>query len=323
MRRTAVLVLLLICGGVVAALLLLSGGSGRDSARDLAGSLGLVDDPPFEIRLSGPLWQDRTLKSEDGAPDLGYVTNEEALTAVIAGGSDVGVAQVELRVDGRRQRLVRPACSEARCPTRLRLTFKPRLATELGGPRRVQVIVRDPKARGEAADVGSHVSEAALTVNVGRRLPLAREGEPVTVTVSRSNESRARLRRLRVKALRVLSAERRRGVLGELLGRARLGVSDVGVLTANGQPVGATLLLELAPHRRHVTATVPAYVPALRGSEYRPQTVRVSATVLRDLLVDVDLGRRKVIAIEPGPRSSTKAWAPSRAAAPAGAADED
>jgi hypothetical protein len=199
----------------------------------------------------------------------------------------------------------------------------PRLGPKISGIRHVQVIVRDSKARGAGADLGSHVSTANLRVNVGRRLPLARESEPVTVKAGPSRRADARLLRLRARALRVVSDERRRGVLSALLGRVRLDVRSVGALTANGQSIGATLLLELTPDRAHVTATVPAYIPALGGSEYRPQTVQLSAKVLRDLLVDVDLGRRKVIAIEPGPRSQTKVWAPSRAAAPAGAADED
>lgn len=92
----------------------------------------------------------------------------------------------------------------------------------------------------------------------------------------------------------------------------------------NGRPLGASLLLELSAARRSVRATVPAYVPAAnRPSGYRAQTVRLQATVLRDLLVDVDLHRNRVIALEPGPRSQTKVWAPSFAPAPAGAVDED
>jgi hypothetical protein len=45
--------------------------------------------------------------------------------------------------------------------------------------------------------------------------------------------------------------------------------------------------------------------------------------VLRDALIDVDLTTRRVIAFEPGPRSRTIIWAPSRTPAPAGAQDED
>jgi hypothetical protein len=128
---------------------------------------------------------------------------------------------------------------------------------------------------------------------------------------------------LRTGALRVLAAERRRGVLDPLLGHARLRVSEVGELRAGGRPLGASLLFALVPPRTNVTATVPAYVPALPSSQYERQTVRMRAAVLRDLLVDVDLRRREVIALEPGPRSQTGRWAPSLAATPAGAADED
>jgi hypothetical protein len=88
--------------------------------------------------------------------------------------------------------------------------------------------------------------------------------------------------------------------------------------------LGATLLLALTPARRNISATVPAYVPAARPFfGYLTQTVQLRATLLRDLLVDIDLDRRRIIALEPGPRSQTKAWKPNRAPAPAGAADED
>jgi hypothetical protein len=92
----------------------------------------------------------------------------------------------------------------------------------------------------------------------------------------------------------------------------------------NGRMLGATVLLVLAPARRNISATVPAYIPAAEPfSGYLAQTVQLRAPLLRDLLVDVDLSRRQVIAIEPGPRSQTEAWNPSRAPAPYGAEDED
>jgi hypothetical protein len=122
----------------------------------------------------------------------------------------------------------------------------------------------------------------------------------------------------------VLSALRRRGFLNALLGSARLHVKEAGELDANGRPLGASLLLELTRARRNVAATLPAYIPAAnRSSGYRTQTVGLRATVLRDLLVDIDLRQNRVIAVEPGPRSQTKAWIPSDAPAPAGAGDED
>jgi len=53
------------------------------------------------------------------------------------------------------------------------------------------------------------------------------------------------------------------------------------------------------------------------------QSVEVVAPVLRDVLVDVDLRRHRVIAIEPGPESQTTVWKPGKAATPSGAEDED
>jgi hypothetical protein len=52
-RRTIVLAFSLTAA--VAGVLFFSGGPGRDTAQDVAGSLGLVEDPPFQMRLSGRL----------------------------------------------------------------------------------------------------------------------------------------------------------------------------------------------------------------------------------------------------------------------------
>jgi hypothetical protein len=71
---------------------------------------------------------------------------------------------------------------------------------------------------------------------------------------------------------------------------------------------------------------VPDYVPADGGSGQPPYTlqrVRMHVAALRDALIDIDLDRGRVIAFEPGPRSRSLVWSPSRAPAPAGAGDED
>ena len=319
MRRTVILILLL-GAGVAGAVVLLSGGSGRDTARDVAGSLGLVDDPPFRLELSGKLWQDRTARSEDGAPDLAYVTSDEPLVVLVAGDEGARVSDVELRVDGRRQRYVRPPCPAGRCPSSLRLAFTPRLGAT-SGDRRIQVLSRDPHARGAGTDVGSHTSSVSFTVHRGRSLPLVREVEPVTATTASAEHNESRSRRLRLQALRVVSAARDRGVLEVL--RFGYRVRETGELTAAGRPLGATLLLDLTPERRNVNVTLPAYVPASNGTTYRVQTVRMRAPLLRDVLVDVDLERDRVVALAPGPQSQTRVWAPSRRSTPAAAPDED
>jgi hypothetical protein len=322
-RRATVLLLFAVAALTGVTLLFSMGGTEREATRDVEESLGLIDDPPFKLRLSGPLWGDRTLKSEDGAPDVAYVTRDETLDLLVTGASNAAIADVELQVDDKPQRQVRPPCAQRRCPTSLRLAFRPRLGTAVGD-RRVQVIVRDPHARDPGADVGSHMSTATFAVHVGRDLPAVRGDEPVTVARAQSIRSRTRARRLSARARRVLAKERRNGVLGALLGQAHLRVRAAGQLTTNGRALGATLLLELTPARRNISATVPAYVPAAKGSSgYRTQTVQLRATLLRDLLVDVDLDRGRVIALEPGPRSQTEAWKPSQAPAPAGAEDEN
>jgi hypothetical protein len=317
--RRAVLVLLP-AAAVAGAVALLSGGSGPDTARDLAKSLGLVDDPPFRLELSGRLWQDRTLTGEDGAPDLAHVTSDESLAVTVSGKGGARVADVELRVDGRRQRYVRPPCPAARCPTNLRLALTPRLGAA-SGDRRVQVLARDPHARGAGTDVGSHTGSVTFTVHRGPSLPLVREGDPVTATAAPSEHDESKLVRLRLQALRVISAARDPSVLEVL--RSGFRVRQTGELTAAGRPLGATLLLDLTPARRNLSIALPAYFPASSGTTYRRQSVRMRAPVLRDLLVDVDLERDRVVAVEPGPQSQTGVWAPSRRSTPAGAADED
>ena len=320
MRRTHILLILLTAGVLVVALLL---SLGRDTAQDVTQSLDLRGDPPFAIRLSGPLWRDRTLTSEDGAPDVGYVTGDERLDVLVTGAGHARVAEAELRVDGRLQRRVRPPCPGGTCPARLGMVLRPRLSGSVSADRRVEVIVSDRKALNGGPDVDPYVSAARFAVHVGR-LPLVREGEPVTASTFPSTTSGARALRMRTRGMRVLFALRRRGFLDSLLGPAHLHVREAGELKVNGRPLGATLLLELSGARRNVRATVPAYVPAAnRSPGYRAQRVRLQATVLRDLLVDVDLHGNRVIALEPGPRSQTKVWAPSFAPTPAGAADED
>jgi hypothetical protein len=318
-RRTATLVLLL-AAGIAAAVVAVVVLSGRDTARDVAGSLGLVDDPPFRLELSGRLWQDRTLRSEDGAPDLAHVTGNEPLAVLVSGKGGARVSNVELRVDGRRQRLIRAPCPAGRCPTSLRLAFEPRLGAATGD-RRIQVVARDPHARRSGTHAGSHIGSASFTVHRGPRLPLVREGEPVTATAAPSKHDETRLRRLRLRALRVIAATRVGGVPAVL--RSGFRVRETGELTLAGRRLGATLLLDLTPTRRNVSITLPAYFPASGGITYRLQNVRMRAAMLRDVLVDVDLERDRVVALEPGPRSQTKTWAPSRRSTPAGAADED
>ena len=323
MRRLPILLTLLAGGIAGVALLILSDGPARETARDVAQSLDVVADPPFTIRLSGPLWEHRTITSGDGAPDVGYVTSDERLGVLVTGTHGTKVAQVELRVDGRLQHRVRRACSRTPCPTRMRLALTPRIAGPAGTDRRIEVTVRDPEALGAAADLDPHVGVATFAVHVDHRLPPVLAAEPVTVNTVKPRPDGASSNLGRA-GMRVLSGLRRRGSLDALLGATGLRVVEAGELEVNGRPLGASLLLELTPARRNVSATVPEYVPAANSPPgYLTQSVGLRATVLRDLLMDVDLGRDRVIALEPGPRSQTKAWAPSVARAPAGAEDED
>jgi hypothetical protein len=60
---------------------------------------------------------------------------------------------------------------------------------------------------------------------------------------------------------------------------------------------------------RNVGALVPGYVPGRSpAGPYLPRAVQIGVATLRDLLVDIDLGRKTVIGVEPGPASVTLSW---------------
>jgi len=148
---------------------------------------------------------------------------------------------------------------------------------------------------------------------------LARDGRGTSVATAQGFS--AGLERA---ARRVLWTERKSGGVAQALGTGPLATVQVGDLNARGRRLGATMLVNLAEPRRDLWATVPAYVPANgdSGSAYTPQQVRMHVAVLRDALIDIDLERGQVIALEPGPRSESLSWSPSAAPAPAGAGDE-
>jgi hypothetical protein len=168
------------------------------------------------------------------------------------------------------------------------------------------------------------VGSSRNDVRTAMRVPPVAEGELVRRLTSRPSvpPGDAQLKR---SALRVLASERRSGGIGRALGAAHAKVVQVGELNAGGRRLGATMLVDVDPVRRNVRATVPAYIPATGDSDspYTAQRVQMHVALLRDALIDVDLGRRRVIAFEPGPRSNALSWSPSRAPAPAGAGDED
>jgi hypothetical protein len=305
---------------VVAAAVALTVPGGRETAKVAAGFVGVVDDPPFRLQLGGPLWRDRSLRGGDGAQDFAQVARDEPLNLQIRGSGKARVAQVELRVDGRRERSVEPRCVEGGCPTSLSVTFVPGLRRLGPGDHRIQLVARDSRARESGKDTGPHVSVVEFHVRTVARVPPTIEGNPV------GNQPRAPdTAGLERSALRVLAAERRSPGLAAALGAARVTVIFVGNLNVKGQRLGATMLVQLVPPRHNVRATVPDYVPTTgrAGAPYTRQRVRMHAKALQDVLIDVDLSSQRLIAFEPGPRSETLSWSPSTAPAPAGAADED
>ncbi|MBI5104435.1 MAG: hypothetical protein HZB46_05515 [Solirubrobacterales bacterium] len=247
----------------------------------------------------------------EGTPDVAYVTGDEALSIAVGGREGVRIARVELLVDGGRPTVLRE-CRSAPCPRSATVAVRPELRRAGAGAHRVTV-----RVHGTSDD---QRGSRSIHVTVGRRLPPLREGEPAAVTAEppRSGSADASVERA---VRRIIAREQRSGVLRAVLRDGTPWLVEVGELRAGARRIGATVLLEMPAPVRGVRATVPGYVPA--GLGYRPQRVRLEVRLLRDLLVDVDLRRRTVIGVEPGPASQTSTWAPERAAAPTGAEDED
>jgi hypothetical protein len=108
-------------------------------------------------------------------------------------------------------------------------------------------------------------------------------------------------------ALRIIRREQLHGVLRGVLGLRPARVVQLGELQDRGRTIGATALLALPVARRDVHATVPGGIIA-SATGPRVARVRVTAPVLRDVLVDVDLRSGQIVAVEPGPASRTSAW---------------
>jgi hypothetical protein len=270
--------------------------------------LGLLDDPPFAINLSGPLWRDRTLHDDEGAPDVALVTRNETLRASISSAGRARIADLELKVDGRVQRRVRPNCPGGSCPGTLTVSFVPRLNPGAAGDRRIEVVARDAVGTKAGADTGAHVSVAAITVQVVARLPPVVEAQHATLPAGPPPGAALGVAERRA-ALRLFAAARGTRPLRALLGTAAVRVRAAGTLRDGARIVGATLFLQLPAARKNVAAVVPGYVPGRSSAgPYVPQTVDLRVATLRDLLVDVDLTRRRVISVEPGPASVTRFW---------------
>jgi hypothetical protein len=288
-------------------------GGGGDTAHDVGARLDLVDDGPFALRLGGALWDSRTVRDRDGAPDVPYVTGDEPLAVDITGRGGQRPAAVDLRVDGR-SAARRGLCAGGACPRHARITVVAPVAELGAGPHRVTVI-----ARGET---GSKTARARFDVTVVEQLPKVREGEPVARRATRATPPAIGVAQ-RQRTLAVIDRERRSGVLRAVLGRTPYTVAAIGELSRGRQRAGTTILLELARPRRSVTADVPGYRPDRGPAGYRSGTIALSAPVLRDLLVDLDLTRSRVIAVEPGPGSRTDAWDTRDSSSPTGSRDAD
>src|SRR6476659_5077338 len=116
-------------------------------------------------------------------------------------------------------------------------------------------------------------------------------------------------------AMAIMRRAQRGGVLAAVLGSRPVRVVQLGDLQDRGRTVGVTALLALPVARHDVQATVPAVAPAPPAG-LRTTTVRFRAPVLRDVLVDVDLRRGAIVAVQPGPASRTSAWAAPPSTAP-------
>lgn len=249
---------------------------------ELTGELGLTPDPAFSAVFGGALYDARTIRDDEGAPDIGYLTADAPLSVTLVAADAGGVARVQLQVDGRVQdtRIIR--CPRGACPARVRRRFRPRLIALGVGPHRLVV---------KAAGRSQRVSQVAgFTVNVGDRPAAAGEIEP------RTAPARIQSRDLPRPALdHVVEDAARRGILSQLLGGSRLRLRERGI---GGGVV--SVLADVLPTRHGVIAVLPQTDDA--GS------ARMQARSLRDLVIDVDLARRRVLGIQPGPASQVTSW---------------
>jgi hypothetical protein len=268
---------------------------GAAVARVITRPLGLTGDP-FRITLSGPLWSDRTLRDGDGTPDVAYLTRDERLTITATARDGARVGAISYRVDRGPIRHL-SVCSTPSCPRSTTITTQPALRHTGPGAHRVRVEVTGQRA--------GQTASASIDVTVADRLPPLREGEPAAWVAS-ARRSPAVVRRTRA----IIRRDVRTGVLRGVVGSAALRFVQIGELRASGRLIGGTALLALPVALRGVRATVPGYAAAAGG--YRSQPVHFTASRLSDLLVDVDLRRGKVIAVQPGPGSQTSEWAPQQ-----------
>ena len=185
----------------------------------------------------------------------------------------------------------RLAC-QAGCPAHAAATFTPALLARGPGPVRLTVRVRS----GGTAPTQTVTQFGVL---VGRPLTTPAEIEPRT----------PRGAPLRLDAPvpvldRVVRQAARSGVLHTLLGASRIVLHERGARTA---------LASIVPPRTNITASLP------RADDDGPALMR--ATVLRDLVIDIDPTTRRVNGIQPGPGSQIASWTPVTPA-PAGDRDE-
>lgn len=310
MRSRRALAALVLAALAITGWLLWRAGAGPE-----LGLPGWPGEAAFAIALSGPLWDDRTLRGEDRAPDAAFVTADKALTVRARGRGQARVAAISVRVDGRPAGRVHARCSPL-CPAVFAATLSPslRAAGLRPGPRRVEVTVAGERPQDSA--------KVVLEVFVADRVPPAFEAEPGTVGSPPPAGALPRDRRAR--ALAVVDRARRAGVLAHLLGASTPRLLQAGALRAGSRVVGVTLLYRVEPVVRDVTATLPAYAPdPAAPGRYADQQVTMTAARLADLLVDVDLRRRRIIAISPGPASRTTRWRETGPPTPAGGEDED
>jgi hypothetical protein len=271
----------------------------RDASRDLGGVLSVEDHPSFDIRLGGALWRDRTIVDQSGR-DFAAVAANESLRVLVNPTGSRRVERIELLVDGRTVSSVANPCRSCRS---LRWTPTVPLPGHVEGDHRIEVV---------AADSGAYVATKGFSVHTEPR-PRVIESQPV-----RGGDPRARMAVMSPAARRILERART-GTLRPLLGSAGLRIAQVGRLRAGQAVVGVTLLLDVHPARRNLRVRLPAYVLGADGPS-RPQAIDARIAVLRDVLVDIDLRRGRLLAVEPGPRSATTSW---RAPAPPGSKDED
>lgn len=306
---------------------------GNDGPIGSAWQMKIDHSAPQTLDLTGNLYDDRTISSDEG-DDVGYITQDETVAVAAADGTTAdkrsGLASIEMLVDGNR---VEPAhlqtydCS-SECPSSGQITFTLHRAGLSAGPHDIKVIARDRLAQATDNAPGAHVSVKSFSVYLGDpAVPdadtMATPGAPppdVNPTHPGGGDAAVPgdpeidlTPQQRTQATNIVQSNASTPFtdLNRVLGASSWQQKHLGPITMEGsdEVIGAAMIIDLTqPHA--VDREVPSFTPDLVNGllELLLYRVHMTSSLLNDLEIDVDLTNNTILSISPGPRSDTSLW---------------